>query len=191
MFDHRTVIVAGAGTSVEFGLPSGEQIFTDFQNYHADDRPHGATYDELMSNFYSFTRAYEPRMQREVRACIEHLRGSASGSIDIFAHQRQEYAEVAKLMSTWSLFRKMPDAQRCCTNMLFRQDGEHFKKPWRRNWLAHVFQAYAHTAKSASDLVKDGLTFVTFNYDPLIEIGMASFLRNAFSDFKDQAAPPV
>ncbi|CAN0402678.1 unnamed protein product, partial [Phaeothamnion confervicola] len=195
MHDHKSVIIAGAGTSVEFGLRSGEAIFAQFQTYGPDSGRHDSGYDYVMKDFYSFIEYYARDLQTEAKLCIDHMRLSGSGSIDLFAHQRKEYVQVAKLMSTWSLFGRLHEAAGKCRRFNFAVtqifNGAELQDVLCRNWLAHVFQAYAKSAQSTADLSRDSLTFITFNYDRLIETGLASFLRDAFEDFRDQALPRV
>lgn len=192
----RRVIVAGAGTSAEFGLPSGEGIFDLLATMPGPPEVESWNDNSLMSNFYSFAGKFDAAARGEATKCIAEIRSNGAGSIDLFAYHRSDYERVAKLMSAWALFNKMDAAQKRCVQRRFLVDvrnrqGAVQDRNTVTNWLSRVFREYAGTARTYDELEPESLTFITFNYDRLIERGLSGFIRSSWPKAPDQALPRV
>ena len=206
MFSNPTVIIVGAGASAEFGLPTGEGMHRSVVNETFETIQQGDTQaDFFLASFWKFLM-YENLhgQQTTYRQFVEVAKQSPSTSIDLFAYNNPSHEEVAKLYSAWSIAKSQFDFE-------LKQDHdfqrEYYAKisrspKWlspqigedhRLNWLAELVNQFVEGAQSSKDLEENKLTFVTFNYDSIVEEAFVTFVRRLerFADAPDNAMPEV
>lgn len=197
MNGRRSVVLVGAGASVDFGLPSGEEILAFFRKYRPvrNDVEH---YSEAFRDFYAFmgwSGLDANRFINQFSQCQQSIIGTQADSIDLFAYYQTEYSDIAKLMSVWKIWQTMESASEFCTRPTFMrptqgQDGKIITAS-TKNWIATCSRLYCAEHRSADDLKPESLTFITFNYDLLVERGINAFLENRFPGASSFPTPKI
>jgi len=179
----KIVIVAGAGASVDFGLSSGEKILRDFlktdlqgamRNLRTATR---LTPEFCLENFCAFLNVASSHLLNNLGQFQQAIGSTAATSIDLFCDHRPEFGEIAKLWTVQQLYRAMPDAETACGLQWFTS-GTTADVP---NWIAGAVRRYLHGVRPVSNVDPARLTFITFNYDRFIELGLGAFLGSALS----------
>lgn len=156
-----TVFVLGAGASVPYGLPLGvglKQLV--LENYTPADG-HNAN---LLFNVTEFSPEF-------VGEFVQSLRYSGLSSVDAFLERRAEFMDVGKAMMGIELFQREASAD-----------------PWRsiESWLAYL---YGHMVGiQLEDFATNQVTFVTFNYDRIVEHFLYTSLIHSFGRSAEDTA---
>jgi hypothetical protein len=197
MNGRRSVVLVGAGASVDFGLPGGEEILSYFRKYKPR-REDVERYGEAFRDFYAFMGWAGPDAHKFINQfskCQDSIIGSQADSIDLFAYYQTDFADIAKLMSVWKIWQTMDSAQEFCVRPTFVKPGHgtdgKLGPVTFKNWIATCSRLYCAEHRRAEELEPDSLTFVTFNYDLLVEQAMEKFLVNRFPDAASRPSPRV
>lgn len=153
MIQKRTVFVLGAGASIPYGFPSGQELRHEIctQTLKPDDPRHAI----LMQIFHS---------KEKIKACRTALSRSWASSIDMFIASRSDYANIAKAAIALTIAKCETD------NDLF------FAKP-KEDWFRYLWR-FLHDP-NGEPLPTDRVSFVTFNYDRTLEHALANAIKYA------------
>jgi hypothetical protein len=208
LFLKPTVLVVGAGASAEFSFPTGADLYTQAMSDEHVGRLPGQRvgYEaDFLSSFTSFLgRSDKWEYSERFTDLQKHLRVSQSRSIDLYAYNNPSQSEIAKLFTAWRLIKQHFEI----TPTINQHSESTFKliqiRPWlerdvgrgdsiRPNWVGSLAQNYIAGAKDSSDLERNNLTIVTFNYDTIIEEAFPAIIRadERFQDAPDTAMPDV
>jgi hypothetical protein len=153
----HTVLVVGAGASVQYEFPCGAKLI---ERVKAGLRGIG---DRTIRSL--ITENYRPAMGRDIHKLVEQLaedlHWSRYTSIDDFlAKSTKELREVAMLAAS---------------SILLQCEKEYRKhlKTWDRDWIGHIVdRLFALEGDPVGSVA-----IVTFNYDRLVELTLAAAIR--------------
>lgn len=206
MFLDPTVVVVGAGASAEFGLPTGIGLYEDASLDLDDPRIDTADFDDqFLSTFWAFLKfANMGQEQTQFRRLQKKLRQSHARSIDLYAYYNPSEASICKLFTAWRLQKEFVDREefrnrfsepevRYVRSFQSRAPTVALRGPSRNNWIGELANSFLSGAKDSSDLAKNQLQIVTFNYDTFIEESFSWIIRQneRFADAPDEVIPPV
>jgi hypothetical protein len=175
----KSVIVVGAGASVEFGLPSGRQILEDLRAYKRpnsppfDDDEWGLSYDRSLDDFNIMMNAVPGQIHNGYNEFQRDIAGGAAVSIDEFSSLRPNSEKLAKLWTVRAIFKELRQAYPRCEQPRFQING----RTGVPNWLVGVARLYCQGKRFIEELDPSSLTIITFNYDRLVEVGLASIVH--------------
>jgi len=171
-----TVLIIGAGASIPFGYPSGSQLVEQILkstdpnylyefSYRQQDLKTGeiTSYParQVFTDYglylrYGFTK-------EQISEFAEALKNSFKDSIDSFLLGRNEYYEIGKFAIANCILKcELP--------------GEFYVQP--QNWLRYLWQKI-NSDRNA--FVSSNISFITFNYDRVIEYFLYNALKHSFN----------
>jgi hypothetical protein len=152
-----TVIVVGAGGSCAYGFPSGQTLLNDART-------------ETIENLSTYTHKYygTDRVVTLQQALLE----SQGDSIDNVLEFRDDLDHLARLYIASRILRAENTARGFFSG--------------HRDWLAYLFQRMDDGCRSVEDFEANPVTFVTYNYDRVIERRIASGLRARYRATDEQ-----
>jgi hypothetical protein len=184
----KSVIIVGAGASVEFGLPSGRQILEGIRTYKRlnlppfDDEEWGLSYDRSLDDFNIMMNAVPGQIHNGYNEFQRDIAGGAAVSIDEFSSLRPNSEKLAKLWTVRAIFKELRQAYPRCEQPRFAING----RTGVPNWLVGVARLYCQGKRFIEELDPESLTIVTFNYDRLVEVGLANIVHRTLPS---QAGP--
>lgn len=204
MTGKKTAIIVGAGASAEFGLPTGAGVFrAALQDINASAASN--------TDGFSFTKGFRHYLQRiypnnwsdSYNLFSNRILSSTTDSIDRLAWLNPDLVEICKACSAWVLFRASykSDEQINLTSRgasrwhEYKRDLSHLDPlvGSYQNWIARCANDWLGSAISPAELDYNSLTFITFNYDNIIEEAFAHFVKTTsrFSEVKEADLPNV
>lgn len=198
-----TVIVAGAGCSAEFDLPTGKSLVDRLRKEDID--PINDTYNlnrDLFSKGFSLflKKAHLTQKYNRSNDFLSEAKNMLADSIDLHAYWNPAHLPIAKLYSSWGIIASMY-VEKSMPKLGYEPVAGLYKKDiWRqtvvkknKNWIAALVQKYLDGCKSSADLNPESLSIVTFNYDSIIEDAFGCFVRSLerFRDVTDEELPTV
>jgi len=166
MIPEETLFILGAGASKPYGLPSGDEL-----------RLMLSCISDEESNVVKVLRNYANINPAEVIEFSRAFLRSKSSSIDTFLAMREKYVAVGKLAIAHALaVREDPDLI-------------HQTKPpedWD-DWYALLWSVLREGTSSPSDISRNPVKFITFNYDRSLEYFLHHAVKETF-DISDEQA---
>jgi hypothetical protein len=143
-----TVFVVGAGASVPFDFPTGRELLRKYKDFNPDALP-----------------GLAPGVSRqEVNQLHIALRQSEDSSIDALLEYRPDLERAGKLVIASVLL----DKELGCINTTVREN----------DWIQYLLDLMTEGAHGVDEFASGNpVTFVTYNYDRLIEYKMTNHLR--------------
>lgn len=193
MFTKPTVIIVGAGASVEFGLPSGmvlrQQLIDLSDAYRMNFEKKNATPDSTenfeplpalgLRNFVTWGNKFGNSWRANLLNVGSSLKTSSMNSLDEFIFANPRYAEVGKQFAAYSLFTSLYKNQPVRSSFV-RNNSHILNQSSSRaagNWISQVVSKILRGSPNLSECRKNNhITFVTFNYDTLLEEAINHFL---------------
>jgi len=160
MIDKKTVLILGAGASMDFHFPSGLDLVGSIIRRERLDGEPGHCLAEL---------GFTPQLVAEFG---DVLRNSRAMSVDEFLATRPDLVNLGKAVIAASL-------------MPFEQDGYVYNSKVMPSWLQVLCQRL--NAKSA-EWESNRLSIVTFNYDRVVEYALVTSLISRFNLSEEAAA---
>lgn len=204
MFETPTVIITGAGTSVEFGLPSGKDIFQSLQKQAEESTSHWNGQPQLINdgiiptpsltfrNLISVIEKKEKNLLPQLLKIGQKIEIQFDDSIDEYLFNNQEFQNIGKLLSIWRLYCSLYQEAFSNNRKILSRRSDHMlktspSKNASKSWLASLAHKITKNCLTIEDLKKNKLSILTFNYDPLIEEGLISLIRGSgrFSNIKN------
>jgi SIR2-like domain len=149
VIQNNTVFVVGAGASVPFKFPSGRGLL----------RQHKDTSADLLRGFTG-----DAISEAEAASLHDALRGSEDDSIDALLEYRPDLEHAGKLL----IASKLLGNEEHCVD----------RRDWDNDWIQYLIGRMTEGARSVEAFCSGNkVTFVTYNYDRLIEFKMMNHLR--------------
>jgi hypothetical protein len=178
MIIKETVFILGAGASWHYGYPTGEQLVKDvmknstiaaffidsihtenqhFPNYLSPIKPGGQlTYDILRNTWQKASDKCNELNQR--------LRDVNPLVIDYFLGQNPELSDLGRLMIAWAILEADGEYDRTKRNR-----NRNKEVVYKDDWYRFILNRLISNCRQSSDLLKNKVTFITFNYDVSLE----------------------
>lgn len=205
MFEQPTVIITGAGSSMEYGLPSGKEIFealrlearAHYQNLQSQSASSliRLRVEDSFLPLESFSFAYfmstlndteTTLLQSQLLRINETIDSQFDNSIDEYIYNNMTYSRIGKLLSIWrlyaSLYQEAWDMERNTKILSKRSDHMFSIQSYEnsdRSWLASLAHKITKGCETVEDLKKNKLSILTFNYDTFIEQGLLALIRGS------------
>lgn len=194
MFEEPTVIITGAGSSMEFGLPSGKDIFATLEKEAKNSISRWQGQPALINdgiiptpsfsffNLISYLDEKDKVFQTQLQQIGRTIDLQFDDSIDEYLYNNEKFQEVGKLLSVWRLYCSLyQEAIFNNKKILSRRDDHMFKtspiKNATKSWLASLAHKITKDCQNVEELNQNKLTIITYNYDSLIEEGLYSLIR--------------
>ena len=141
MIKKRTVFVLGAGAHVPYGFSTGEGLLAKAREL---------TVDIMMSWVDQQLHA------QELKPLKDALTDNFLPSIDALLERREDLRRAGKKLMM---------------ALLFNEEAESLKQTWRaeEDWMSLVFKEMADGAETLEKFGDNPVSFITFNYDRLLE----------------------
>ncbi len=153
MIEKKTVLVLGAGASIPYGFPTGEELLKDIVKiFQYSPTPLGDSLrdcgfrDDLIKDF------------------VNQLNRSGRKSVDAFLEHRTEFERIGKAAMIAALIPKEDPAK-----LFDRSNNEH--------WYQYLFQ---QMGSSLDEVANSKLSVITFNYDRSLEYFLLQALQSSF-----------
>ena len=161
MINQKTVLILGAGASMPFGFPSGQDLV--------------ALIDNMLFDIQSETcvllkrHGYDEELIQKFR---EHLIYSGRSSVDEFLEHRTEFLDIGKEVIVAAL-------------LDFEKSLKLFDKAMKDNWYQHLFSLLNI---SFNEFDQNKLAIITFNYDRSLEYYFSAALCFAYGKNIEECA---
>lgn len=162
-----TVLILGAGASMPFGFPSGQQLLQSICRMLSHRR----------SSAWTMARQAGHRHQI-IERFVKALSGSAQTSIDAFLEHRPEFVKIGKMMIAAAL---LPHER---TDEIFDRP----QKEGKPNWYEHLF---GMLNTSFDEFHNNNIAFITFNYDRSLEHYIHTALCNLHGKPPNEVADKI
>lgn len=164
MIEKSTVLILGAGASIDYGYPSGRELTNTVKSF----RP--------TKDIDSYKKLYEVGFSEKVlQEFTNALRFSGQISVDAFLERRPEFIEVGKAAIAMSLLR--------CENLDRMFDPVSFDNG---SWYEHFFQQLS--TPKFEDIVKNKIGIITFNYDRSLEVYLHEAVKHSYGKSDNEVA---
>jgi hypothetical protein len=182
VFKQPTVLIVGAGASVEFGYPLGPKLLENITkgisvaqkiaaNPHAF--PKIATDQDFL--LYQYAVAYENAQSLVIEASWKDFddfekvaKSQTNQSVDRFLRDHPEFAKIGKYFI----------AQEVVTKSYVNCKPQSFAQGVDTKWIGALINELREGADDARELAQNKLTIITFNYDVVIEMALDAQLSN-------------
>ncbi len=168
MITRETLFILGAGASVPYGYPTGNELRNDIcRNF--EKRIVGLTEKDSFSS-----PSDVKQISKEAHEFTNVFFRSSTPSIDLFLARNKQFAEIGKKAIVLSIL----EVER---NSRFRED---VSDNGSQDWYLHLFQKMTEdltSPESYDNFDGNQVAFITFNYDRSFEHFFYDSLLNAFS----------
>jgi len=159
MITTPTVFVLGAGANVDFSFPVGLSLLRSVVNFRQDSSGRRTTLELGWS-------------AKQLDEFCDALRYSADASIDAFLEKRPDFMGIGKAAMAVAL-------------VSCEQTSTIFGDESGPNWLKYLFRRMQ--ASCFESFVGNAVTFVTFNYDRVLEHFLCTALQNSWGKSEEAA----
>jgi len=168
MIDKLTVFILGAGASVPYGYPTGNELRLNICNKFTQKIE-----SLLIANSANLSDDEIKDTLEEARRLTDTFFKSSTPSIDLFLARNPIFSDIGKKAIVTSILE-------CEKNSRFRERISDKAK----DWYTYLFQKMIENLidpKSYFDFSQNQVAFITFNYDRSLEHFFYESLINAFS----------
>ena len=172
MIIHPTTFVVGAGASVDYGFPLGEQLTKSIGKALTFDGSNHVPTTELMRTAISVVNIRPDLMTTAVslfsQAPLLKAGLRTASSIDAFLDSRHDSPHF-ELLGKMAIATCLIAAEHACTSLRVQKPGEMLDlSQSEKTWLARLFKNVLAPGVRKSQLEKifDNVSFIVFNYDP-------------------------
>jgi hypothetical protein len=183
MFTRDTVIIVGAGGSVEYGFPSGVEIMNDLlkENQTNQFSSYNKYKNLLDAPFDTFLRSEGLGHYRQSAVRLfTKAKEMTADSIDLNADFDAETSKLAKVYAVRKILRgayRLDNTSdefqklRLSKNWCASRDGADL------HWISQLFNKWVDGCHNVEQLRRNKLRIVTFNYDTVIEDAFLHLLQ--------------
>lgn len=157
MIHTKTVFVLGAGASMPYGLPSGDQLRADICRMARNPESYPI----------SLSLAVQGVNNEQFKAFGAAFERSNISSIDSFLAKRPNFADIGKLVIAGVL-------------SAYESPDELFSADKTDHWYKLLWNAMLLDAADPADVRRNAVRFVTFNYDRSLEYFLFESTRNTW-----------
>lgn len=154
MISRKTVFVIGAGASCVYGFPSGASLLLDARDQTEKD---------------SMEYTHGAARENDIRSLRSALAGTMNSSLDAFLEFRADLAETGRMYIAGRIL---------AAESRHRPNSRDFVE---FDWLSYLFERMDEGCRSLEEFSSNNVTFVTYNYDRLIEHRLGNALRAKWS----------
>lgn len=153
MIKKKSLFLTGAGSSVDFGFPTGQSLMTQIMTQKWISFGNAKLGTEISENDFNDFR--------------KKLRFSNTPSIDIFIANNPDYAELSK-----SLIAKI----------IGEHENKAIEKLFDGSWLKYIWTKMIEGCLNIDDFFNNNnARFLTFNYDRILEFFFSMSIMNFFN----------
>jgi len=163
MIETSTALLLGAGASMPYGFPSGEELMLKILE---KIRPNSGK--ELFRVLLKF--GFKPKDIDDFYFGLKH---SQKLSVDEFLERQQDYMEIGKIAITLTL-------------STYEKKDELFEQKSDKNWYRHLWSKLSDAPFDKFD--KNKLSIITFNYDRSIEHFLFTAMRALYKESEQDCA---
>jgi hypothetical protein len=177
MIKTNTLFILGAGASVPFGYPTGNDLRDEIlaiMDYYEDDIDHG---DDIDNNdiIDAYTKWYLQKnknmfVSNSLNIFKEKFEGSSDYSIDAFLEHRPEFMDLGKIY---------------IARILISFEVDKKLRSIKDNRYIHLFD---RMKTSFGELGKNNISFITFNYDRSLEYFLSKAIEDKFTKSPKESA---
>lgn len=191
MFRQPTVFILGAGASWHYGYPLGEDLVKKILNkaesltaFLKDGPPQGIV-PAFCTEWYGPNPKPDhwKQAQNLIADLVARLKAIDPLVIDYFLGHNPSVASLGKLLIAWVLL----DCERNNPNCVNTNLAPEKRRETAHNWCRFVVHRLSAGCTEAKDLLRNQVTFVTFNYDVSLEEQLESGLTQT-ELFKESCA---
>lgn len=169
MFERKTVFLIGAGASTHFGYPTNNKLlelvqkqakkFISFNKMRFADNPKPTILDQLVDdkNQISDQNYYWKNFKNKCEELVSKINFQKPIIIDDFLRDHPELQILGKTLIAYIIGKIERDK--------FSRSDFHFDE----NWVSLIVNIMANECKDPSDILKNDVHFITFNYDLSLE----------------------
>jgi hypothetical protein len=167
MITKPTVFILGAGASAPYGYPVGAALKNDIcLNFGRDMETLHKKSNSISNEALDFVET--------IPEFTTAFRNSRIKSIDRWLSLNPRYREIGKLAITNAIIKHENKTQLYFEGTQDKSD----------DWFSLLFNQMIRGTSCPDDFLKNQATFVTFNYDRLLEQLFFESLENTFSEFR-------
>jgi len=174
----KSVIILGAGSSYNYGYPLGEGL----RNSIIYDYPN------VLSSINKKFIDKKPNFVNSSQKFIEKFKLSSDISIDLFLSKFPEYAFEGKIAIVHTILKAENQS-------VFLEELRNRKKTFKEDnddWLWHMYVKISKNLASINSFEEinfDDISFITFNYDRILEHYLYTSFTNGFNFEKFGGSP--
>jgi hypothetical protein len=161
MITKKTVLILGAGASMDYGFPSGRELLEDIK----------AGISDMRKDLFRKLQDYEASPDK-INDFFINLIHSDPLSIDAFLERRTEFIPLGKLAIVMMLYPKEID------NNLFEQGSLH--------WYQYLRNSLLKNSSSPEEFGNNKLAIITFNYDRSMEHYLYTVFQSTYNLYDDE-----
>lgn len=201
MFNDETVFILGAGASWHYNCPTGEELIRQVQEHAKTWEEHARSRgfkESLLSPETSPPRYFNHLNANCEQALTEFQKQCAALSnkisqvnplvIDYFLAQNQDLQDIGKLFISYELLIREQEykhtckhanrnRKRCLENSPYLNEKRHADgfdiQGCKDDWYRFLIDAIASNCTTSSDILRNKVCLVTFNYDVTLEYRLA------------------
>lgn len=205
MIEKHTILILGAGASMDYGFPSGKELIRDIINLL-----HGSIYSlppeyKKKCIALALMRYYKMKLhtERTFKDCLEKVENfknsliqASPASIDDFIdkNQEKEFDIIGKICIVLCISRyEKPDENFFIQNITTPSGHSYYDDTFnlnhweiREGWYRYLWTKVYEGSDINKNLNK--LTFITFNYDRSLEYFLYSSFKNMLGKSSEEAA---
>lgn len=180
MFEEETVFILGAGASWHYGYPTGAELIEEvkrmarsmclaWRKFNIDDYRYRPEYFSSMKNL-----SMEEARQKFVEQCEDLYRRLIEAnpvSIDSFLNKNKGVNEIGRIVISYIILsreQKSFDSEELDGSGYKKLPGDDLKREGK-DWQRYFLEAITNGCDEATDLSKNNVNVITFNYDVSFE----------------------
>ncbi len=170
MFKTQTVFILGAGTSVPFGFPSGEMLLRILTG--AVSREDNSTDRKVVEQHRNLKRLLDTTTTDKTFTAefMAKLAASSTPSIDTWLSQNLECMSFGKI----AIAAVIANAEHFASSHVYEPD----------DWYKWLINKMLRNTQTIAQFLDNKVSFITFNYDRLLEWRLGQFINNFYRDEK-------
>jgi hypothetical protein len=180
MFVDPTVLIVGAGASVDFGYPLGPSLLKNIVNSLESarkaliqgHRPKSSSDAEWLEyKYWHFWESMQSRgfLEAELQGFISVARNQTISSIDRFLRDHPELSKIGKYLLALEILSCTYEKRQGAHSETLHPFPRDYSMPNGLFWIQHLINELREGASTPQELQKNKITIVTFNYDVELE----------------------
>ena len=178
MISKKTVFILGAGAHIPYGFPSGKELIRNVVAQLRVAQNHSDLNLRALPQRSGVNSQYV--QQQNIARFIDSLSQAGQASIDTFLNANQH-------MGGYDVLGKVGVAQTLLQSEANFLTAKTHEKNTQYDWFEYLFEKMADGIGKVEHFFRDNhISFITFNYDRLLEFKLFNSLKNSFNIASDQ-----